>query len=70
MNSRDNTGSTPLHWATRSGRTGVVRLLKNAGADTGLVGKCGGWVGRGSGSDRVRKRSGVAFPRDNRVYGR
>jgi len=70
VNSRDNTGSTPLHWATLSGRMGVVRLLKNAGADTGLVGKCGGWVGRGSGSDRVRKRSGVAFPRDNRVYGR
>ncbi|CUS10190.1 unnamed protein product [Tuber aestivum] len=58
VNSRDNTGSTPLHWATRSGRAGVVRLLKNAGADTGLVGRCGGWVGRSGRSDRVGKRNG------------
>lgn len=62
VNSRDNTGSTPLHWATRSGRMGVVRLLKNAGAETGLVGKCGSWVGRGGGSDRVRKRSAAGIP--------
>ncbi|KAG0638377.1 ankyrin repeat-containing domain protein [Tuber brumale] len=58
VNSRDNTGSTPLHWASRSGRMGVVKLLKNAGADTGLVGRCGGCVGRSGSSDRVRKKSG------------